>query len=136
MESWKFKVVTFGLVFETGTMAGLMTKKGDTLRFILTLGYLTLNLALFGSWRALAECEETGVRRALEGPGVPVGRRNGVIWHWLGPGNTNIPLGGTGWVLPGIPPSQYPPACTTPGTHLTGQHEGYTGRGNPRDMHI
>ena len=45
---------------------------GDTLVFILTLGYLRLDLALIGP---LGECEELGVRRALEGPGVPSGRR-------------------------------------------------------------
>ena len=34
------------------------------------------------------------------------------IWHWLGPGNTNM---GPGWVVPGIAPSRY---TTLPVPHL------------------
>ena len=52
------------------------------------------------------------------------GRRNALLGHRLGPGNTNVaPLGsipGTGWVLPGIPPTQYPPSqpSRTARTHV------------------
>ena len=50
--------------------------------------------------------------RGLECQG---GRRKRWSWHWWGPGNTNVWARlGTGWVLPGIPPSQYPPSCTHP----------------------
>ena len=56
------------------------------------------------------------MRRALEGPGVPLGGRRSVARQWLGPGNTNVAV--RPWrlgVVPGIPPSRYPTYRTPAG---------------------
>ena len=53
---------------------------------------------------------------------MPWGHGNARVWYWLGPGNTNVAVGGLYryWegVLPGIAPSQYP-ARYTPPTHTS-----------------
>ena len=54
-----------------------------------------------------------GVRRALQGPGVPAVGAEAWAMDWLGPGNTNVGTWEGGWVVP-LP--WYHPPRTTPGT--------------------
>ena len=79
------------------------------------------------------------MRRAVQRPGVPGGRRYTGPGYWLGPGNTNVVAweGYTGWgrvvpgIVPGIAPSRYhrPARTSTSTVH-------YHGRGDPGNMHI
>ena len=58
------------------------------------------------------------MRRALAGPGVPAWTRVTGIWHWLGPGNTNVAgYREGGWVVPGIAPSRYTHPVLPTGPH-------------------
>ena len=61
--------------------------------------------------------EEPGVRRGLEGPGVPGVPRYTRLGYWLGPGNTNtwVPVGWVGSTRYSTHP--VPTARTTLGTH-------------------
>ena len=108
----------------------------DTLDYGLTLVYITLNLALIGPRWGPAPREEA---RCAEGPGGPWSALLDActgLGYWLGPGNTNNRVLAGYYPShhpPGIPPSQYP---TRQHVGVTGQHEGYTGPGDTRNMHI
>ena len=73
-----------------------------------------------------------GVRRALEGPGVPWWTQKGLVWQWLGPGNTNPRVGWVGrgsthpagipslGTHPAAPPRVHPPPASMKGTPASG----------------
>ena len=56
----------------------------------------------------------SGVRRGLEGPGVPLVDAETLVGWWLGPGNTNQRLGGWLGRYPVYHPPSTHPARTTP----------------------
>ena len=99
-------------------MAGLMSLFSRHSGFILTLGYIRLNLALIGSRRGISECEELG---CAEGPGGAWSAlADAEPWarHRLGPGNTNKRVSGDGWVGTRYTPPRYPPSPHHPGYYL------------------
>ena len=69
----------------------------DTPGLLLTLGYITLNLALIGLQEGYLRVREPWCAEGPGGPGVPWGHGRALAMYWLGPGNTNQPAG---WVLP------------------------------------
>ena len=76
-------------VLKQGVWQASSTYLDDTLGFILTLGYIPLNLALFGPRRRKLRVREPGVLKGLQGPGVPGDTVMPATGQWLGPGNTN-----------------------------------------------
>ena len=118
-EIWKFKVVVFEPLFETGTMAGLIKLFGRHSEIMTNFSIFMIESRPYGSTR-------TGEEQVCGGPWHRAWSACGVLTDtgWT----LAIPIYGywvgTGWVLyPGIPTHPVPHCRTTP-VHPPAHHSG------------
>ena len=86
MEIWKFKVMTFGPVFETGTMAGLMTLFGRHPGVLTNFRILYPESRLYWLQEGYLSARSLG---CAEGP----------AGAWSAPGGRRNACTGMGWAL-------------------------------------
>ena len=135
-DSWKFKVMVLEPVFDTGSMAGLMTLFGRHSVIWTNFKIYLMESRPIGTRWGLAPREEAKVCGGPSGPGVP----------WLDACHRCLALVGP-WQyqcnrlgsVPGIPLPGTTQPCTTPGTPTStdvDQHGDADGYGDHWDMHI